>query len=43
MTWRLYNPSNQASRCGLRSTFVAIFMAHATTNKSRIFKDFPGT
>jgi hypothetical protein len=43
MTWRLHIPSKQASRCGVRSTFVAIFMAHAMTNKSRIFKDFPGT
>jgi len=44
MSWRLNNLSKQASRCGVRPTFVvAITMAHAMTNKSRISEDFPGT
>jgi hypothetical protein len=44
MTWRLSNTSNCTSRCGVHPTFVvAITMAHAMTNKSRICEDFPGT
>ncbi len=37
MTWRLNIPYDSTSGfCGVRSTFVAISMAHAMTNKSRI-------
>jgi hypothetical protein len=44
MTWRLSNTSIKTSRCGVRPTFVvAITMAHAMTNKSRMFTDLPGT
>jgi hypothetical protein len=44
MTWRLSNLSKHTSQCGVRSTFVvAISMAHAMTNKSRICEDLPGT
>jgi len=44
MSWRLTKLSKKTSRCGVRSTFVvAISMAHAMTNKSRILEDFPGT
>jgi hypothetical protein len=44
MSWRLCNPSKQASRMCVRSTFVvAITMAHAMTKQSRILEDFPGT
>jgi hypothetical protein len=43
VTWRLNNPSIQAARCGVRSTFVAVGMAHAMTSKSRMNMDLPGT
>ena len=43
MTWRLNIPSIQPALCGVRSTFVAISMAHAMTNKSRICEGSPGT
>jgi hypothetical protein len=44
MTWRLTHPSKAMPQCGMRATFgVAIRMAHAMTNKSRILEDFPGT
>jgi hypothetical protein len=44
MTWRLSKLSKQTPQRGVRSTFtVAMCMAHAMTNKSRIIEDFPGT
>ncbi len=43
MTWRNSIQSIRAALCSVRSTFVAISMAHAMTNKSRICEGSPGT